>query len=97
MDWSGKFIDMVTGGLPGAALGAIPDHIKKQWQERLGDHNPFRTISTNHDLVRATRLAWIEAAQDVLKAAAGSGAPLERRQIEIFNTLVHDQLIAIRD
>ena len=67
MDWLGKLLDTVTGGLPSAAIALCPEHLKKRWLERLNDHNPFKVISANHDLVRATRLAWIEAAQEVLK------------------------------
>jgi len=73
MEWLGKLIDMVMGGLPGAVTAAIPEHLKKQWLERAGDLNPFKSIGANHDLVRATRLAWIEAAQEILEAANQSG------------------------
>jgi hypothetical protein len=40
----------------GAAAALCPEHIKKRWLERLGDHHPPKTISANQDLVRATRL-----------------------------------------
>ncbi len=45
MDWLGKLLDTVTGGLPSAAVALCPEHLKKRWLERLSDHNPFKTIS----------------------------------------------------
>jgi hypothetical protein len=101
MDWLGKLLDTVTGGLPTAASALCPDHLKKQWLERLADHNPFKTISANHDLVRATRLAWIEAAQDVLKAAKARPTDGEWRgpaaDIPAFDAVIGDILLDTRD
>lgn len=57
MEWLGKFLGLVSSKIP----AVIPDRVKNQWLERLNDHNPFKVIATNHDLVRATRLAWIKA------------------------------------
>jgi tetratricopeptide (TPR) repeat protein len=101
MGWTNKIVDLAAGGLPSAAMALVPEHLKRRWQERLGDHNPFKTISANHDLVRATRLAWIEAAQAVLKEAreyapAGEFRATEDRS-ETFDRLVSECLLDIRD
>jgi tetratricopeptide (TPR) repeat protein len=92
---------MVTVGLPGAAVNMVPDHLKNQWLERLGDHNPFKTISANHDLVRATRLAWVEAAQDILKAARVYSTAGEWQKqaatIRTFDEIISDILLEARD
>jgi hypothetical protein len=64
MDFSGKLLDLVTGGLGELAIEAIPEHWKKRALVRIADHNPFDVIADNHDLIRATRIAWIEAALD---------------------------------
>jgi tetratricopeptide (TPR) repeat protein len=101
MDWLGKLLDTVTGGLPTAAAALCPDHVKKQWLERLNDHNPFKNISANHDLVRATRLAWIEAAQDILKEAKAGSTGTEWRgaaaDITAFDSVITDILLDARD
>jgi hypothetical protein len=97
MDWLGKLLETVVGGLPSAATALCPDYLKKKWLERLADQNPFKTISANHDLIRATRLAWIEAAQDMLKAAVNSANPSERKDVVTVNRLVSDKLKKIRD
>jgi hypothetical protein len=69
MEWSGLLLDVVKGGL-GAAASAAPDAWKKRALARLNDANPFAATPTNHDLLRAVRLAWIEAALAVVEAAA---------------------------
>lgn len=101
MDWLGTFFDTFTGGLPSAARTLCPDHLKRKWLERLADHNPFRTISANKDLVRATRLAWIEAAQDVLKEGKARASDHEWRElapdIHAFDHAITDILLHARD
>ncbi|MBB5759515.1 hypothetical protein HNR00_004249 [Methylorubrum rhodinum] len=101
MDWLGKLLDMVTGGLPSAAAGLCPDHLKRRWLARLGDANPFASISANHDLVRATRLAWIEAALEVLDEARQRAWDPEWRgaaaDIERFETEARERLLDARD
>ncbi len=69
MEWSGLLLDVVKSGL-GAAASAAPDAWKKRALARLNDANPFAATPTNHDLLRAVRLAWIEAALAVVEAAA---------------------------
>jgi tetratricopeptide (TPR) repeat protein len=51
-----------------------PEAWKKRALARINDFNLFRSISVNHDLVRATRLAWIEVALAVVRGAK-SAAP----------------------
>ncbi len=101
MDWLSKLLETVAGGLPSAATALCPEHIKRKWLERLSDKNPFKTISANHDLVRATRLAWIEAAQaicgEVVKRSELSEWKLKAPDILRFNTLITDVLIEERD
>jgi tetratricopeptide (TPR) repeat protein len=63
-DWGEKFLDLVSGGLPAMAK-ALPAHWRRQVAVRLQDFNPFATIAANEDLLRALRLAWIEAALEV--------------------------------
>jgi len=55
--------------VPTAAKALIPEHIRRRAAARFDDLNPFRKISANHDLVRALRIAWVEAASEILDAA----------------------------
>lgn len=81
-DWFEKITELGLGGLSKAAATAIPEHVKKQVLARLGDANPFKQTSVNHDLVRATRLAWIAAALDVIAAAqVAAGAQDDVRRV----------------
>lgn len=99
--WLGKLVDMVLGGLPGMAAGTVPLHLKRQWLARFSDRNPFKTISANHDLVRATRLAWIEAAREILAAAKRVAKTPEWARdsaaIQAFQPLLEERLSAMRD
>lgn len=100
MDWLDKLLDTALGGLPGGAAALCPEHIRKRWLERLGDHNPFKTISANEDLVRATRLAWIEAAQEVMKHVHRLGAQhwrTDRNRRAEFEAAVAEALLDARD
>ncbi|MFD1303058.1 hypothetical protein ACFQ4G_15900, partial [Methylobacterium marchantiae] len=100
MDWLAKLLDLGLGGLPSAASALCPAHLKQRALERLGDHNPFKTISANHDLTRATRLAWIEAAQEIMKAARAAVGEREWRAeadaVARFHGLVEDALLDAR-
>jgi hypothetical protein len=40
MIWTEKLVDLVLSGV-GAAVGLIPDHLRKQALARIGDHNPL--------------------------------------------------------
>ncbi|WP_217926596.1 tetratricopeptide repeat protein [Pinisolibacter aquiterrae] len=94
-------LDTVVGGLPSAAAALCPEHLKRRWQQRLADKNPFATISDNHDLIRATRLAWIEAAQDVLEAAQARKSDREWHSqyasISAFHDTIRDILLDVRE
>ena len=100
MDWSGKFFDLLLGALLGAQSAVGVEHWKKRALARLGDHNPFRNISANHDLTRAVRLAWVEAALEILDAAEAQAAfpewSPERDDILRFASLARAELIAVR-
>ncbi|MBM3644613.1 MAG: tetratricopeptide repeat protein [Alphaproteobacteria bacterium] len=65
LDFSSKVVDLALG--LGGAL--VPDHLARQAKARAADFNPFEIIKGNHDLTRAVRIAWIEAAFDIFKAA----------------------------
>jgi len=100
MDWVQKLLDTALQGMPSAVIALIPEHLRKQWQERLGDYLPFKDISANHDLVRATRLAWIDAAQMILREAqTATSAVLERQDAAVrdFHPIVLEALLDARD
>ncbi|MFP3480310.1 hypothetical protein SB780_36270, partial [Burkholderia sp. SIMBA_057] len=80
----------------------IPEHRKKQALERLQDLNPFAVIADNQDLVRVLRIAWIEAAVNVLDAGQKAArspewTDIQRADINRFHKLAIAQLRAIRD
>lgn len=93
--------DIAFSGLAGVLAGVIPDHVKRRALARLDDRNPFKSISANHDLVRATRLAWIEAAQDVIAVARSQASSSDWRgqsaDIVRFADLIDDALLDSRD
>lgn len=100
MDWVQKLLDTALQGMPSAVIALIPEHLRKQWQERLGDYLPFKDISANHDLVRATRLAWIDAAQMILREAqTATSAVLERQDAAVrdFHPIILEALLDARD
>lgn len=74
MDFLGKIVDMMCGTVGPAAARAVPSHVRNQVLARVTDHNPFAVLPGNHDLIRAVRIAWVEAALEVLKAAAAKAA-----------------------
>jgi tetratricopeptide (TPR) repeat protein len=63
-DWSSKLLDLVVGALPAAAK-VLPEHRRRQALARLQDFNPLAEIPDREDLLRALRLAWVEAALEV--------------------------------
>jgi tetratricopeptide (TPR) repeat protein len=72
-------IDMILEGAKGLAAQvaglAIPEHWTLQAKARLADFNPFEIIKGNHDLTRAARIAWIQAAMAVLDNAREASTP----------------------
>ena len=90
MEWAGRLLDLGLGGLPAAVAALCPDPLKRQALARLADHDPFRIIAVNHDLVRATRLAWIEAARAILDAAEKAATiPDWRSEAAVVAEVVH--------
>ena len=68
-DFGEKLGDLIVGRLGSLAASVVPEHLKRQVKAGLADFNPFDIIKGNHDLTRAVRIAWIEAALQVLDAA----------------------------
>ena len=58
----GEWLSAFVGGLPSHIAALVPESFRKDVRARLGDWNPFKSTSWNHDLMRAGRIAWIEAA-----------------------------------
>lgn len=101
MDLLSKIFEGVVGLLPQAVASLLPEHLKRQALERVGDHNPLKSNPANQDLIRAARLAWIEAAQEVLKASLALSRREELRDQETsiadFNELMQKLLQNDRD
>ncbi len=77
-DWFEKIAELGFGGLSKAAKAVIPDHLRKEALARLDEVLALKQTSVNHDLVRATRLAWIAAALDIIAAVrVAAGTQLE--------------------
>lgn len=91
---------ILGGELQKAASGAIPRHLKSEFAARIERANPFSTISGNHDLMRAVRIAWIRAAEVVLDAAAKASAHEEfaddRKLVAEFKRVADRRLGAVR-
>jgi len=99
-DWSGKLFDLVLHGLASAAGTMGVELEKKRLLARISDFNPYHFISTNHDLTRAVRLAWVEAALEILKSDEESVETWDRldqrNEVLRFNELALKQLKAVR-
>jgi tetratricopeptide (TPR) repeat protein len=98
-DWGAKLFDLVLAGLPGA-WSLIPERHRKQLRAKAADWNPFAGIADNEDLVRALRLAWIEAALEVNAAAEQQASHPEWQAASVelarFSDLVRKELCALR-
>jgi len=95
MDFLSTIFKTTLGALPTAAKTLVPQHIQRRAAARLSDLNPFRTISANHDLVRALRIAWVEAASEILDAAKHGAS--ESEDIARFEAVARHELVALRD
>lgn len=96
MSWSDPLLNLVVKGLGGVSNLMFPSHWKRQARERIKDFNPFRVVADNSDLLRAARLAWIEAAREVLNVAKSSvqpGGPAFDRQAEILNFIARAEKV----
>lgn len=100
MEFLDKLADMALGGLPSAAKALVPARIKERLTDQLRRANPFQQISANHDLLRAARLAWIEAAEQILKKALSLADRPEyrgqREEILRFDGVIRPILADIR-
>ena len=68
LDWGEKLLESMLGGVPLVAK-LIPRRYQQRALARLNDVNPFAQTAASKDLLRALRLAWIEAALQVDGAA----------------------------
>lgn len=59
----------LSSSIVGPLLGAIPRSLSQRARARLRDVIGAGEVSTNHDLARGVRLAWIEAALRITAAA----------------------------
>jgi hypothetical protein len=64
-----KLAEMALSVAPTLANALTPAALQAQVRDKLRRANPFQEIAANHDLLRAARLAWIEAAEQILKKA----------------------------
>src|SRR5208282_3047581 len=100
LDFWAKLVDLVIGALAGAEGALALDRFRKRAQAQLSDRNPLRNISANHDLVRAVRIAWVEAALTVLDAAKAQARIREwsnqQEDILRFEKLARAGLVAVR-
>lgn len=97
MEWATSLIGIVTSGL-GKIGHVLPDHWVKPLLARANDFNPLYVIKANHDLVRAVRLAWIDAALRIFDEADSRAKPgyPEAEQIAKFLTEARPILRGIR-
>lgn len=68
-DWSSKLGELALSGIGVVCSYAVPEHLRRRALARFNDFNPWDVINGNHDLLRGARLAWVEAATEVLDAA----------------------------
>lgn len=66
----------------------IPPHIRNQARAKLGDILPLSVIPTNHDLQRAVRIAWVNAAVRIIDAAMKEAGKAPRSDAEAGQILI---------
>jgi hypothetical protein len=66
----------------------IPPHIRNQARAKLGDILPLSVIPTNHDLQRAVRIAWVNAAVRIIDAAIKEAATAPKSDTEANQVLL---------
>jgi hypothetical protein len=94
VEFISKLVDMALGSVPEAIKLALPANWKKEAVARISELLPQR-ISTNHDLVRAVRLAWIEACLTTLrnaKALTAIGGEHSQESFEAFSEILVNTL-----
>lgn len=97
--WGEEIFGTVLGGLP-AVNKLVPRRFRQRAIARLNDVNPFASIAANEDLLRALRLAWIEAALQidcsVVQTCATPEWASQSRDIQRFSTVLITGLRALR-
>jgi formylglycine-generating enzyme required for sulfatase activity len=97
MSWKQQLIDVVFfSGLGSVLAKALPDHWQRRANERLNDFNPFSVIAGNHDLLRAARLAWVQAALEVLDVVRKTAQSGGQATVVRFEALARDAILKIR-
>jgi hypothetical protein len=100
MDFWIKLAEMALSAAPAAAKALTPTALKARLGDKLRRANPFHEIATNQDLLRAARLAWIEAAEKILIHAKSQADRQEyreqRQEILRFDGVIHPILDDIR-
>jgi formylglycine-generating enzyme required for sulfatase activity len=102
MSWKQQLIDVVFfSGLGSVLAKVLPEHWQRRANERLNDFNPFGVIAGNHDLLRAARLAWVQAALEVLDVArktsqSGGQAFDDKNTVIRFEALARNAILRIR-
>jgi ankyrin repeat protein len=98
-DWSESLNELVLGGLPKLAWQLVPNARKRQILARLRELDRSRKVEQNHDLVRAMRLAWVEATEQILNEAGVvvRAAPHDaHRDFTAFESVLRSELRTIR-
>ncbi|MDC8444940.1 MAG: hypothetical protein LV471_03320 [Nitrosomonas sp.] len=102
MSWKQQLIEEVFfSGLRSVLAKALPDYWQRRASERFNDFNPFSVISGNHDLLRAARLAWVQAALEMLdvvrKTSQSGGQAFDDKNTVIrFGALARNAILKIR-
>lgn len=99
VNWGDKVGDMVFAAMPAALWQVVPKHLRQDALARLGDLNPFASIAANEDLLRALRLAWIQAALTVDQRVAQAMPEWDRRtrpEVDRCSELVKQVLRKLR-
>lgn len=98
--WIDKLVGVALKGIP-ATVGMIPDHVRRKAMARVRDHNPFRYLPVRAELVRALRIAWVEATFPILEVARDlAGHPdwiSNEAPIRQFEKLARQDLVKLRD
>jgi len=84
--------------LAGKAWAVRPQHVRAPILARLNDSNPFAVIADNGDLLRAVRIAWVNAALEIFKAALAQivAEPTDPDGVRAFETHARPILVEMR-
>ncbi len=99
VDWTSKLLNLALGGIAWR-IGTDIHHVRSTALARVGEINPLRHISANHDLLRALRLSWVRSALELLDRAAEAADSPEwahaRADLARFDVLARGPLRALR-